>query len=109
MGIMTSMEQIEDFVERVAGEFRPTRVLLFGSFARGEQGADSDVDLLIIMPFTGKPAAKSVEIRLKARPPFPVDLIVRTQQAVEARLAMGDSFIREALEQGMVLYEADHG
>jgi uncharacterized protein len=72
-------------------------------------GEDSDVDLLIIMPFSGRPAAKSVEIRLKAKPTFPVDLIVRTPNTVEERLAKGDGFIREALEQGQVLYEADNG
>ena len=105
--IMASMKQIEDFIHRVVSEFKPIRILLFGSYARGEQGVDSDVDLLIIMPFDGRPAAKSVEIRLKARPSFPVDLIVRTPGTVEERLAMGDGFIREAVEHGKVLYEAD--
>ena len=66
------------------------------------------MDLLIIMPFEGKPAAKSVEIRLRVRPGFPVDLIVRTPQKVRERLAMGDGFLREILETGTVLYEADH-
>ena len=106
---MVSMEQIEAFTSRVVSEFQPKRILLFGSYARGEQHADSDVDLLIIMSFIGKPAAKSAEIRLRARPAFPVDLIVRTPGAVEERLAMGDGFIRDALEHGKVLYEADHG
>jgi predicted nucleotidyltransferase len=87
---MISMEQIEDFTKRVVNEFQPMRVLLFGSYARGEQTADSDVDLLIIMSFTGKPAAKSAEIRLRLRPTFPVDLIVRTPDSVEMRLAMGE-------------------
>ena len=105
---MVSIEQIQDFTQRVVKEFQPTRVLLFGSYARGEQNADSDVDLLIIMPFTGKPAVKSVEIRLKARPLFPVDLIVRTPGAVKERIAMGDGFIRDAVEHGKVLYEADY-
>jgi uncharacterized protein len=61
------------------------------------------------MPFSGRPAAKSVEIRLKAKPSFSVDLIVRTPNAVKERLAMGDGFIREALESGRVPYEADNG
>ena len=45
------MEQIKDFTKRVVVQFQPMRILLFGSYARGEQGEDSDVDLLIIMPF----------------------------------------------------------
>ncbi len=102
------MEQIEDFTLRVVSEFQPMRVLLFGSYARGEQNANSDVDLLIIMPFIGRSAVKSAEIRLRTRPMFPVDLIVRTPGAVEKRIAMGDGFIRDAIEHGKVLYEADH-
>jgi uncharacterized protein len=47
--MMTSMEQIKDFTKRVVVQFQPMRVLLFGSYARREQGEDSDVDLLIIM------------------------------------------------------------
>jgi hypothetical protein len=56
--MMTSIEQIKDFTKRVVVQFQPMRVLLFGSYARGEQGEDSDVDLLIIMPFSGRRAAK---------------------------------------------------
>ena len=102
------MEQIERFTERLVSDFRPARVVLFGSYAYGQPNADSDVDLLIIMPFAGKPTHKSAEIRLKTRPPFPVDLIVRTPEAVEERLAMDDGFIHDAVARGKVLYEADH-
>ena len=105
---MVEAARIAEFGERIAAEFHPDRIVLFGSHARGTAGQDSDVDLLIIMPFEGKPAAKSVEIRLRARPGFPVDLIVRTPQKVRERLAMGDGFLREILETGTVLYEADH-
>ena len=105
---MVDAARIAEFGESIAAEFHPDRIVLFGSHARGTAGQDSDVDLLIIMPFEGKPAAKSVEIRLRARPGFPVDLIVRTPQKVRERLAMGDGFLREILETGTVLYEADH-
>jgi hypothetical protein len=44
---------------------------------------------------------------LAARPPFPLDLLVRTPGEVRTRLAMGDTFIRDILQQGKVLYEAD--
>jgi len=106
---MVTMRQIRQVGRRIAREFRPQRVVLFGSRARGAATADSDVDLLIVMPFEGKPVSKSVEIRLKIRPPFPTDLLVRTPEMVRRRLAMGDDFIRDILEHGKVLYEADNG
>jgi predicted nucleotidyltransferase len=98
---------IQELSDRIARAFQPRSIILFGSHAHGAATADSDVDLLIILPFTGRPADKSVEIRLTTRPSFPVDLIVHTPDQVQRRLAMGDTFIRDILQAGKVLYEAD--
>ena len=103
------MNRIGEVSRRIAQAFHPDRIVLFGSHARGTAGEDSDVDLLVVMPFEGKAVAKSVEIRLKVRPGFPMDLLVRTPEKVQERLAMGDGFMREILDTGKVLYEADHG
>lgn len=106
---MVAMNQIEEFGRRVGEEFRAQRVILFGSYARGTAGPDSDVDILVIGPFEGRSADRSVEIRMKLRPSFPMDLLVRTPEKVRERLEMGDFFMREILDQGKVLYEADRG
>jgi predicted nucleotidyltransferase len=98
-----TMRQIEDVGRRIADEFQPERVLLFGSYAWGAPSENSDVDLLVILPFDGKAVAKSVEMRLKVRPPFPVDLLVRTPEKIRERLARGDPFIRSILEESKVL------
>ncbi len=103
---MTTMDQIREFGQDIGREFRPERVLLFGSHVRGTATPDSDVDLLIVLPFQGKSVRTSVNIRLKLRPPFPVDLLVRTPEQMRERLAMGDDFMREILQEGIVLYEA---
>jgi len=47
-------------IEGIPG--RPQRVILFGSHARGTAGEDSDVDLLVILPFEESPLRKSVDI-----------------------------------------------
>ena len=104
---MAAMNEIQEFGRRIGREFGAQRVILFGSYARGVVSEDSDVDLLIIGPFEGRSVDKSVEIRLKLRPQFPVDLIVRTPEKVRNRLEMGDNFMREILDEGKVLYEAD--
>jgi len=104
---MVTMNQIEDLGRRIGREFRADRVVLFGSYARGVPTDDSDVDLVVVLPFGGKSVHQSVEIRMRLRPAFPVDLIVRTPEKVRERLEMGDDFMREVLEEGKVLYEAD--
>ncbi|MHC4477506.1 MAG: nucleotidyltransferase family protein [Planctomycetota bacterium] len=101
------MNEIEEFGRRIGCEFGAERVILFGSYAWGTVTDDSDVDLLVVVPFEGRSVDKSVEIRMKLQPGFPVDLLVRTPQKVGQRVAMGDGFIKEILEEGKVLYEAD--
>jgi len=103
---MVAMNEIEQFGRRIGEEFGAERVILFGSYARGNANPDSDVDVLVIGPFRGRSADKSVEIQMKLRPAFPVDLLVRTPEKVRERLAMGDTFMQEILTQGRTLYEA---
>ncbi len=103
---MLTQKQIRGFGRRLAQEFKPRKVVLFGSYAYGKPRTDSDVDLLVVMPFTGNPVDKSVEMRLKLQPRFPLDLLVRTPAKIKERLAMGDDFIRDIFDKGKVLYEA---
>lgn len=105
---MASMRQIRNVAQRIGREFRPERVILFGSHAYGRPSADSDADLMVIMSVRGDPMEKAVEIRRKVRPPFPTDLLVRTPADVRRRLAWNDGFLKEVIEKGKVLYESGH-
>ncbi len=100
--------QIQKLGREIADAFHPNRIILFGSCADGNPSVDSDVDLLIIMPYQGKQIDKAVEVRLKIKPSFPVDILVRTPEKIAERVSLGDSFIQEILEKGKVLYEAPH-
>ena len=104
---MVAMNRIEEFGRQVGCEFGAEKVILFGSYAEGTATDNSDVDLLIICPFQGRSVDQSVKIRMKLRPRFPVDLLVRTPEKVRQRIQMDDDFIREILKEGKVLYEAD--
>ena len=105
---MVPMRQIKAVGRKIRDHFRPQRIILFGSYAEGHATPDSDVDLLVVMPFKGSPVDQSVEIRMQVRPPFPVDLLVRTPQAIHKRLSMGDQFVRSIFTRGKVIYDADH-
>jgi predicted nucleotidyltransferase len=98
--------QIRAFSDAIAREFRPRKIVLFGSYAYGKPTKDSDVDVLVIMPFNRKRGRKSLEIRQRIPADFPLDLIVRTPEFIAQRLEWGDCFIREILAKGDVLYEA---
>ena len=105
---MVEMDQIRQLSDLIAKEFNARRIILFGSYASDMPSADSDVDILVILPFEGKSTWKSLEILNRIKPGFPVDLLARTPQQVEQRLEWNDFFMREIIEKGKVLYEADN-
>lgn len=91
--------------ERIVREFHPERVILFGSYAHGCPTEDSDLDLLVVLPFQGKPLHKSLEILNRIDVRFPIDLLARRPDDTARRYEQGDPLIREALDRGKVLYE----
>lgn len=102
---MVAMSRIKELAEQIVKQFEPERIVLFGSYAHGTPGPDSDVDLLVIMDFQGKSFWKSLEIANVVNPSFPVDLLARRPEDTERRYTLGDPLIREALDHGQVLYE----
>lgn len=101
------MHAIRRYARRIVENFRPERIILFGSYAYGEPNADSDVDLLVVMPARNQ-LDQAAKIRLALEAPFAMDLIVRTPERMKKRLQTGDSFTTEILSKGKVLYEAKH-
>ena len=104
---MVALAEIQEFSRQIGEKFHAQKVILFGSYAKGSVTSDSDVDLLVIGPFKGRSVDKSVEIKMKLRPQFPVDILIRTPEKVRQRMQMGDCFMWEILERGKVLYEAN--
>ncbi|HUY34445.1 MAG TPA: nucleotidyltransferase domain-containing protein [Pirellulales bacterium] len=99
---------IRRFARQVAERFDPEKIILFGSYAYGRPHADSDVDIMVVMP-TRNQIDQACRIDDALDPPFPLDLIVRTPKNLAARLAHGDSFLREIMAKGKILYEKEHG
>jgi uncharacterized protein len=83
---MVSFNQIQALSQQIVDRFQPERIILFGSYAYGQPSADSDVDLLVILPFEELPVQKAVQIRRQIHASFPLDLMVRTPEQVEQRL-----------------------
>jgi len=95
-------KQIETYCRVLAREFKPRKIILFGSYAYGKPTKDSDVDLIVILPFRGSDTNKVVEIRGRVEAPFPMDLLVWPPR----RVRKADYFTREILTRGKVMYES---
>jgi predicted nucleotidyltransferase len=101
--------EIQAFVDQVVEKIHPLKVILFGSYAYGKPNADSDVDLLVVMPHRGLSAPRvATRISLACPRNFSMDLLIRSPAEIRRRIQMGDCFIEEITSKGIVLHEADH-
>jgi predicted nucleotidyltransferase len=106
VGIQDSVtKHIQQMVERIVAQFHPEKIILFGSHARGDGTADSDVDLLIVMPVEGSKRAKQREIRAALHDVrVPKDIIVSRPEEFLWRKDIVGTIERPAAHEGRILY-----
>jgi predicted nucleotidyltransferase len=102
---MATSIEIQNISDQIRKEFAPQKIILFGSHSWGNPDIDSDVDLLVVLPFQGKPWRVAVDIRGRINSGVPLDLLVRTPEQLQERIALHDTFITDIITRGKVLYE----
>lgn len=101
-----SRERIAQMVERIVELFCPERIILFGSYARGRIGPDSDVDLLVVMRGVGRKRQQAAKIHAAlAGVGIPKDVVVVSPEELERFRDVVGTIIYPALREGRVLYE----
>ena len=105
---MTTDTIIGAMVERIVERHRPLCVLLFGSRARGTAREDSDVDLLVVLDKAPDKHGVAVDIRIAlSGMPVAKDIIVTTPEEIRRRGHVYGTVLREALQEGTVMYERE--
>jgi predicted nucleotidyltransferase len=99
------LSAIRRYARQIAKRFHPEKIILFGSYAYGTPHAESDVDLMVVMPAYNE-IAQAIRIRRECPRPFALDLIVKTPKRLERELQDENWFLREVMSKGKVLYEA---
>lgn len=100
-------KKIDDMVRRIVERFHPEKIILFGSYARGQAGPDSDVDLLVVMPVHGSRRDAQLQVRLALHDiRLPKDVIVVTPDQFERQRNIPGTIVRPALLEGKMLYAA---
>ena len=100
--------ELSDNIIKMLKPFEPEKVILFGSYAYGTPGKNSDIDLLIIKSIaTSKVRDLRIKIR-KALREIPeikeFDIIVDSQERIVKRIEIGDLFLKEITEKGAIIY-----
>ena len=99
-------EKVNEMVRRIVQRFTPDKIILFGSYASGTAGPDSDVDLLVVMRVDGSKRQRAVELHgLLAGMGVPKDLIVVTPEDCVQYRDIPGTVIASALREGKILYD----
>ena len=108
---MTSMSEPQlvptELLQSVVAHFRPQRVILFGSLARGQAGPDSDIDLVVVLDDDVPKEMLSARSVYEARKDFhqAVDILPCRASVLAARARAKGSFADIVLREGITVYE----
>ena len=98
---------LEQILPILITEYKPEKIILFGSMVGGEVESWSDIDLLIVKE-TNQPFFRRLrEVALLCRASVGIDFLVYTPQEVEAMLAAKNPFHVEVFLTGKVVYERE--
>ncbi|MBW7917683.1 MAG: nucleotidyltransferase domain-containing protein [Anaerolineae bacterium CFX3] len=96
---------IDDVARQIVEKFHPIKVILFGSYAYGTPRRESDVDLLVVMETDIREVQQEILILKNIEHRFGLDILVKTPKTFNERIEAGDSFLKEIVQKGRVLYE----
>ena len=103
---MTQAALLEHVTKTIVERFRPRRIMVFGSHARGEAGPESDLDLFIEMDTPRRPPERAIEVSeafgLRS---WPMDIVVYTPEEVRRLRHINGTLLSAIEKEGKVLYE----
>lgn len=99
---------IDQVVQQIVEKFNPQKIILFGSYARGNPRPESDVDLLVVMETPLREVQQAIQICQQIEYRFGLDLIVHTPKNLAERVEGEDWFLRDVLAEGKLVYEAEN-
>jgi len=104
---MKNIKKIDQIVELIK-ENDTAKIILFGSYAYGKPGNESDIDIFVIKDIE-KEKVRDFKIALKRKIRkelniFRLDILVDSEERIQERIEIGDLFYKEILEKGRVLY-----
>lgn len=106
---MLTEKTIREAVARVVAAAHPSKVIMFGSYARNEAKEDSDLDLMVIEPHVENAGEEMVRLRnAVGHIGIGVDVLVYSDEEATRRSAIPGTLLYWAHKEGRVLYESGH-
>ncbi|MCF6183087.1 MAG: nucleotidyltransferase domain-containing protein [Bacteroidales bacterium] len=103
---MITREQINNIIEKIAENYAPEKIIIFGSYAKGEQKADSDLDILVIKNTKERFFERVRAVRKAIQPQIiPMDILVYTPEEFEQKKEMINHIVYIINKEGKIFYE----
>lgn len=99
---------LAEIVRRLVEAYRPERIYLFGSHARGEAGPDSDYDLMVVVPDSAPPERRESRLAYQVLwgTRTAADVLVLSRTGFERQLHLRASLPSTVFDEGRLLYAA---
>ena len=100
--------ELDVIIKTIADTGMVSKIILFGSFAKGEEKLDSDIDLCVLTPITDRrPVDISIDLRRKLFNinKMPIDILIYNQDRFAEHAAETTSFAHLINTEGVVVYE----
>jgi uncharacterized protein len=106
---MVDEQTLQQIVKRIVAAAQPSRVILFGSYGRGDASTDSDLDLMVILPQTPNRYEEMIRLhKVVGSVGAPVDVLVYSEDEYKRRSQVPGTVLYWARKEGRALYEAAH-
>lgn len=100
-------KKISAITDKIAMEFKPEKIILFGSWAWGKPEPDSDIDMLVVKKSSKPKMEREYELRSLLFPSeIPLDVIVYTPEELKQKIEQDRNlFLEDVVNNGIILYD----
>jgi len=98
-------KEIKKVVNQIVKNYKPEKIILFGSFVYGKPKASSDIDLLILKKTKQRKVERIKKVLMETESHFPLEPLVYTPEELKKRLRLGDFFFENIIKKGKIMYE----
>jgi len=97
-------KEVNNIANQIKEKYKPDKIILFGSSAKGNVTENSDIDMLIIKDTNKRRVERIREVLSIVDYDIPFEPVVFTNEELRKRLALNDFFIKNILKEGKILY-----
>ena len=103
---MIDEKTLHEVVERIIAAAKPSRVILFGSYGRGDADEGSDLDIMVVEPQIDNRCEEMIRLRdAVGNVDVGVDVLVYSEEEYRRRSQVPGTVLYWARKEGMSLYE----